>query len=278
MRLLKYELVKLFARKRTYIGYGAFAVVQLMVLGMLQLPAARQAVARTMENNWLPVELYYGGLTQAVLVIIFTFMLLGALYIALVGGDIVAKEVEDGTMRLVLARPVSRVGLIVTKWLACTIYTITLILFLAATSLIGATLYHGGLGRLFVFAPEQGVIGAFGTAEGFTRYLIATGLLALTTQTISNMALMFSCTPVKPAAATVLTLSVLFVDLVLRGIPYFADYRHFFITHHSGCWIRVFAQPTPTWDIGVSLAFLVGLNVTFVLVGAAVFTARDIKQ
>lgn len=278
LRQLRFELIKLFAHKRTYIGYVAFIVMQVGLLALLQLPKARGAVETVLNRNGFPFEPFYGGLTLAVFVIVFSFMLLGALYLALVAGDIVAKEVEDGTMRLILARPISRVRLLLIKWIACTIYTWTLIAFLVTSALITASLYRMQLGRLFVYFPEQGVFGVFDTGEGLVRYLIAALLMTLTTQTIANLALMFSSMPVKPAAATVLTLSVFFLDLVLRSIPYFEDYRHWFITHHTGCWMRSFAQPAQWWDIATSLAFLAGLNLTFVVVAVLVFSTRDIKQ
>jgi hypothetical protein len=53
-------------------------------------------------------------------------------------GDIVAKEGEDGHMRLLLARPVSRFRVLLLKYLTCTGYAVFLIQFLAWTAFCSA--------------------------------------------------------------------------------------------------------------------------------------------
>lgn len=144
---LKNELLKLFARKRTHIGFGAFLVVQLLILAMLQLPKAKRAFAQLLTSNGYLPEEYYAGLTLGLLIIVFTISLLGGLYVALVGGDVVAKEVEDGTLRMILCRPISRLRLLTVKWLACVIYTFSLMLFLGVTSLLAGTIYPARAGQ-----------------------------------------------------------------------------------------------------------------------------------
>jgi ABC-2 type transport system permease protein len=270
-------MFKLAARKRSWIGFGAFFAVQTAILLMLQLPQAQRAVGRMLERNGYGFEDYYGGLTLAV-IIGFTFLLLGALYIALVGGDIVAKEVEDGTMRMLLARPVSRLRVLATKWLACVSYTFLLTAFLALTALAVATIYRGYVGKLFVFIPEEGLFAVFDTAEGLVRYARAMGFLSFNIVTIASLAFMFSCFRMKPAAATILTLSVLFVDLVLRNIPYFKSYEMYFITYHIAAWARTFRDAVLWPGIIQSMAYLTGLNLTLFIVGTTGFGCRDLKN
>lgn len=277
MHQFGYELLKMFARKRTYIGYGAFTVVMVTILGLLQLPAAKRSFESLLGSNGYAFQDFYGGLTLAVVMIVTTFMLLGALYLALVSGDIISKEVEEGTMRMVLARPISRVRLLLIKWASCTVYTVTLIAFLGVVALVAATVYRGYLGKLFVFVPEEGLFGVFDAGEGLWRYARALLFLALSAQVISNMAFMFSCFRMKPAAATILTLSILFFDLVLRNIPYFADYKRFFITNHTVKWTHTFFDPTPWHTIGQSYIYLLALNATLVVIGMVRFSTRDLK-
>lgn len=275
---LKNELLKLFARKRTHIGFGAFLVVQLLILAMLQLPKAKRAFAQLLTSNGYLPEEYYAGLTLGLLIIVFTISLLGGLYVALVGGDVVAKEVEDGTLRMILCRPISRLRLLTVKWLACVIYTFSLMLFLGVTSLLAGTIYRHGLGKLFIFVPHEELFSVFDTLEGLWRYTRAVLILGVVTQIITALAFMFSCYKVKPAAATILTLSVLFVDFVLRNIPYFASFQKYFISYHTACWIRTFADVVPWWSITESLIYLTALGTTFWIVGAMAFCARDFKS
>jgi ABC-2 type transport system permease protein len=275
---LRNELLKLFARKRTYIGFGAFLVVELLILFLAQLPKAKKGFEMILTKNGYGFESYYFGLSLGTMTIIFTGVVLGGIYLALVSGDMVAKEVEDGTMRMILSRPISRLRLIVLKWIACVLYTFSLIFFIAITSVLAGTLYRGGLGNLFIWAPQEQVFALFNTREGAIRLTEGVILLSLTTQIISTMGFMFSCFNMKPAAATILTLSVLFIDFVLRNVPYFYSVEEYFITYHTAAWVRIFRDIIPWWDIVQSLLYLLAMNITCLVIAAMNFCSRDFKS
>ena len=277
LRQIGYELLKMFARKRTYIGFGAFALVQLAILLLMEHPRAKRNIGELMSRNGLMFAEYYQGLTLALVIIVFTFVLLGALYIALVSGDIIAKEVEDGTMRMVLSRPISRLRLLTIKTIAASTYTFALVTFLGGTALLFATIYKGGLGKLFVFVQERDLFAFYDTGPGLLRYGLAILLLSFATLAISNLALMFSCFKMKPAAATILTLSLFFVDMILQNMPFFRSFHHWFVTYHTGFWVEAF-QPTVPWPrLAESVLYLLALNITFCVVGAMRFCTRDLK-
>lgn len=271
------ELYKLFARKRTYIGFGAFLLLQMSILALLQHPRAKEEVGALLERNGLGFDEHYMGLTLAIVIIAFSFTFLGGLYVALVAGDIVAKEVEEGTMRMILARPVGRVRLLLLKLAACLFYTVLLVLFLGASALALATLYRGGLGKLFVFIDQESLFAFYGTAEGMWRYTRSVLCLAYGTLTIASLAFMFSCFRMKPAAATILTLSVFFIDVVLTNLPYFKSLRGYFMSYHIGFWVRTYHDYPPWPAIGRSILILAGLMTTFAVIGITHFRVRDLK-
>ncbi len=275
--MLIWELYKLYARRRTYIGFGAFVLLQAAILAMLQHPRAKGEIGKLLNANGLDFGDHYGGLTLAIVVIAFSFTFLGGLYVALVAGDIVAKEYEEGTLRLVLARPVSRVRLLLVKFAACVIYSVSLVLFLGVTALLFASVYRGGLGKLFIFIPEENLFAFYDTGEGLFRYVRGVCALAAATITITSLAFMFSCFKMKPAAATILTLSLLFIDVVMMNLPYFRSLRPWFASYHMGSWVRTFHTYPPWPAIAESALVLVGLSATFVTIGIAHFAQRDLK-
>src|SRR5438045_1844235 len=112
-RQLRAELHKLFARKRTYIGFSAFVFIEILALGVLQLPRTQRTMRMFIEANGYEFGEYYSGLTLAFIILSATLVIIGSLYLALVSGDVVAKEIEDGTMRMMLCRPVSRLRVVV---------------------------------------------------------------------------------------------------------------------------------------------------------------------
>ncbi len=66
------ELRKMFARKRTYIGFGAFFVVECGMLFLLNLPKPRISFQHLIERNGYGFEEYYSGLTLALMMVIWT--------------------------------------------------------------------------------------------------------------------------------------------------------------------------------------------------------------
>jgi ABC-2 type transport system permease protein len=271
------ELRKLFARKRTYIGFGAFLLVELLVMAGFQTSAAQRAFRRMLERSGYGFEEYFSGLTLAFEMLRWTILLLGALYLALVAGDVVSKEVEEGTMRMMLCRPVSRVRVLLVKYLSCAIYTFSLIFFIGITALIAATLWRG-TGGLFVFAPVERIFALYEFWPGLGRYFLGLLFMSITFLTITSLGFLLSCCNMKPAAATIVTLSILFIDMIFRTIPYFEDYAPFFITTHMATWVNAFHPQLPIRQVVMDFAFLFGVDATFLIAGIAVFQSRDFKS
>jgi len=275
-RHLRNELWKLFGKKRTYIGFGAFILAQNAMLLTFRFTRWQQNMERHLAGNGLPAQDYVSALTVAVIMLFPQVILLMPLYAALVGGDLVAKETEDGTLRMILSRPISRFRLLAAKWLAGVIFSAVLVLVLGATALGFARLWFPWKG-MFVFAPGM-VFNALGAADGFKLYCCSHLFLTVTASVVLSLAFMFSCFNMKPAAATILALSFLFVNFVMEQIPFFEEYRQWLLTHHFQVWILIYAQPAPWERIAQSLFVLFAFGITSFLVGAAAFQARDIKS
>lgn len=278
LRQLKNELWKLFGKKRTYIGFGAFLVAQNAMLLLFHLSDWQQGTVRLLEGNGYLAQEYLSALTVAVVMLIPQIILLMPLYACLVGGDMVAKESEDGTLRMILCRPISRVRLLTVKWLAGLVFCILLVGSLGGMALLFARLWFPW-GGMFVFAPGPVRVFAVFTAwKGLAFYAASHVILAVNACTMFALAFMFSCFNMKPAAATILALSFLLLSLVLEAMPFFEQYKELCLTHHFRGWLLVFNRPVDWLRLGQSLAILMGVNVTAFLVGLAGFHCRDIKS
>jgi len=273
---LRNELWKLFGKKRTYIGFGAFLLAQNAMLLAFRFTRWQSDMQRMLAGNGYLAEEYVSALTVAVVMLIPQVILLMPLYAALVGGDLVAKEAEDGTLRMILSRPISRLRLLLVKWLAGVIFCTVLVIVLGGTALCFARFWFPWRG-LFVSWPGM-VFNALSAAEGFKLYLGSHLFMAINAAAVSGLAFMFSCFNMKPAAATILSLSFLFINLVMENIPFFDRYHQWFLPYHFRIWLFIYAQPIPWERIAESLCILLAFNLTTFLVGAAAFQARDIKS
>jgi ABC-2 type transport system permease protein len=276
IRQLRSELWKLFGKKRTYIGFGMLLLAQWMVTLVFRYTQASRGAVRALETNGYEASQYVSALTIAVVMLFPIAYILLPLYLALVGGDLVAKEAEDGTLRMILARPISRLRLLAVKWLAGVAFSLLLVGMLGVTGLGLASLFFPQ-GGLFVFVPGE-LFTVLEPGPGLGRYAAAHAVLCLKAITVLSLAFLFSCMNVKPAAATILALSVLFVNAILMQIPFFRELQPWFLTYHLNLWQSMFAQPIPWWRLVESAFLLLGFNASFCLVGVIIFQARDIKS
>ncbi len=224
-----------------------------------------------------PVDPYMSNLTMAMAMMVPVALLLMPLYVALVGGDLVAKEAEDGTLRMILSRPVSRLRIVTIKWLAGALFSVVLVIVLGISGIAFASVFFPP-GNMFAVLPVDNIFGLFDLREGAVRYASAIGLMTFMAVTVMGIGWMFSCFNMKPAAATILALSVFLVSRLIQEIPYFHDLQAWFITYHTHFWMKVFAQPIPWPDMCQSVSILFGFNLTFFIIGAVAFQVRDIKS
>ena len=162
---LRNELWKLFGKKRTYIGFAMFLLTQNVVSLVFRFTRASRPIERLLEGNGYLADQFISVLTIATIMLLPLAAFLLPLYASLVGGDLVAKEAEDGTLRMILCRPVSRFRLLMLKWLAGVVFSIGLVLALAVFGLVFARIWFPW-GGLFVWMPEQGIFSVFGGREG----------------------------------------------------------------------------------------------------------------
>ena len=273
---LKNELWKLFGKKRTYIGFGAFLIAQTAMLLAFKYTRWQSDFERLLNGNGYLAAEFISVLTVSVVMLIPQIMLLMPLYATLVGGDLVAKEAEDGTLRMILSRPISRVRLLFVKWSAGIIFAVVLVVALGLTALGFASLLFPWKG-MFVFLPDQ-AFSVLSAHEGLVRFVFCHLFLAVNASVMVSVAFMFSCFNMKPAAATILALSFLFVSMVMENIPFFERYENWFITHHFKCWLLIFRDPAPWSQICQSEIILFAESATAFIIGAMAFQVRDIKS
>lgn len=274
---LRNELWKLFGKKRTYIGFGMCLVAQNVVSLVFKMTQASAPMRRMLEGNGYLAEQFISALTIATIMLIPIAALLLPLYVALIGGDLVAKEAEEGTLRMILARPISRVRLLLLKWLAGGIFSVLLVCMLGACGLFFARIWFPW-GGLFVSMPYEGIFSVFDAASGLRHYIAAHGMLTMEAVSLMGLAFMFSCFNVKPAAATILALSFSLIDFIIYQIPYFQDYRTWLLTYHLHVWQWMLEENVQWSKVGESLFILAGFNLTFFIIGSTAFQVRDIKS
>jgi ABC-2 type transport system permease protein len=274
-RQLRWELRKLWRRPRSYVGFAAALVFQAAIFGLFQLGPVRERVLKTVWRLYqrFGVDDVFSALSSAVEVTGQTMMFVGAVSLALVGSDVVAKEAEDGTLRMVFCRPVTRTSVLLQKLIACALYTVALCAFVAASAfLIGLVIE--GPGPLVILTVRESLFGVHEFGPGLARYALAIPLLAAGFFTVALLAFTLACLPVKPATAAVVAIIVVLADWAVQMHPTFAPVAPYTLMTRISSWRQVFNDTIPWLRLERNYSELFLVDVTLLAVAWWAFLRR----
>src|SRR4051812_44869890 len=132
-----WELRKLIAQKRTYLGLAAAILVPIIFVVALALQSGQP------EDVAFGRYVRQSGLAIPPVILIFGSIWLFPLITALVSGDIVAAEDHNGTLKTILTRSVGRGRIFTAKVLAAFTYAVVALLAMGLTAVIGGALKSG---------------------------------------------------------------------------------------------------------------------------------------
>src|SRR5881275_3545728 len=133
-QVYKWEVLKLLAQKRTYLGVGVAMLVPLIFTFVL--------IFKTGGPNDIPLGRYIRqpGLALPFVVLFFMSIWAFPLITALVAGDIVAAEAHNGTLKTILTRSRERGEVFAGKVLASFTYTLAVIVGMAFVGTVAASI------------------------------------------------------------------------------------------------------------------------------------------
>ena len=275
IHLVVNELYKIYALKRSYIGYILVAI--LMPLILWGYGAGTSFTTQQMEAALSTMFIFSGdpfnGFTAAYFIMNFFWVHVPFL-IALVAGDMFAGEEAGGTYRIYAIRPVSRLSLFISKVLATSVYTLSLIAFFALMSLGLGIIWHGG-GDMLVF--QEGILILPGR-EAFRRFLFAYGLTTMNMMLVSAIAIFFS-TMVRNAVGPVIgTMAVIIFGVAISTLPFeiFENIRPYLFTSYFRNFEEAFFDPVPWASVGLGINTVVGYSLVFLGLAYLIFRRKDI--
>ncbi|RYE33512.1 MAG: hypothetical protein EOP48_30735, partial [Sphingobacteriales bacterium] len=272
--LLQIELFKIFKRPRTYISFGAIAAI--VVLIQLAFYADGDTYVQFMLqglNNTFDID---GQILNGYLicfVILQTLLIHVPLLIALIGGDMIAGEANLGTLRLLLSKPISREGIILSKFMATVIYTLMLLLWMALLSLVLSILVFG-TSDLMIFKSTQ--IFILDKSDVMWRYFAAFAFAAIAMTTVAALSFLLSLFAENSIGPIVTTMSIVIVFTILTtmDLPLFNTLKPFLFTSHMLGWKGFFDDPVNYPSVLKSGAILLLHIILFVSASIIIFKRK----
>lgn len=234
--LLKIELFKVFKRPRTYIAFIAvWAIVTLIQVAIyVDGPKYMDFVMKDIKDNFDVIGNPLNGYFVC-FIILQTLLIHVPLLVALVSADMIAGEANMGTLRLLITKPISRSKLLLSKFLASSIYAIILLIWIAILGLFVSMLVFGTDGLMNVKSYEIIILNG---NDIFWRYICAFGYAAIALITVASLGFFFSIFAENSLGPIVATMSVIIVFTILTtlDIPLFQNVKHLFFTSHMIGW------------------------------------------
>jgi ABC-2 type transport system permease protein len=261
----RWELRKLIAQKRTFIGIGAAIAVPLIFV-----------VAMAADSSGGPEGVPFGeyvrqtGLAVPLVCLFFGAIWLLPLITALVAGDIVAAEDQNGTLKTILTRSVDRSQVFTGKLLATLTYTLVIL-----TIFVGIATVAGGLA--FGFEPLTTLSGTtIGVGRALVLIVGGTLTYALPLTGMAAVAVLLSTVTRNSAAAVVGTLMFSILLQILGSISALDFLEPYLLSEQFNAWQGFLREPID-WDPVIRAAWVSALYAVPAIAWAfLVFLRRDV--
>jgi ABC-2 type transport system permease protein len=285
VRLLRWELFKLYRRPSSYVGFVlclVFCAVTLFGFGWTQYKG------KQIQGLRLDASEYLNGPFYANFVLNIAFFALLPLVVATVAGSQLAGEAKDGTLRALLVRPPSRTAIYAAKAVASLLWLELVVLFLIALALLIGHVAYGG-GDLLVFIWEYKEVGFWRVDASDWPAVFALAALGVgaSLALIASVALLLSAITDNPVVAHVGTLGAFFISSVLQRMPdqvMGESFKELLPTSHMSFWHEVYRWADPLGD-GINrrrlvedLAWCGSLTVVCLALGLWIFRRRDVTS
>ncbi len=292
--LLNIELFKISKRPRTYISFAA--IMAIVLIFQFAFKADGENYMNLMlqginDSFQLDKQKAMNGYFMCY-IILNTLLVQIPILVALIAGDAISGEANMGTLRLLLSKPVSRIEILFSKFLASIIYTIILLVWMALLSL-GLSLFIFGAGDMLVFrvAGDVSQIMQITSDDIIWRYIAAFGYAAIALTVIVSIAIFFSLFADNSIGPIITTICIVLVFTIISNmnIPLIDHYvKPYLFTSYLVGWKGFFYIATSEEGVPIkgsienissiieSISILMLHILTLFIISAMVFKRKDI--
>lgn len=236
LNIVYIELYKIFRKPRTYISFAAVsAIVGLIQLGFYADGESYMQFGMQSFSDSFDVQ---GNIMNGYLMAFIILQLLLVhvpLLVSLVAGDMISGEAAQGTLRLLLTKPISRSTLILAKFTASGIYTIALLVWMAIWAL-GISMMVFGVDDMLILKSDSA--SQIMSSDVMWRYMAAFVFAAIALLTVSALSFFLSLFAENSIGPIMATMSIIIVFTILNtlDLPIFNSLKPFLFTSHMLGW------------------------------------------
>jgi len=257
------EFIKIAAKPRSYIGLGVITLIVSIILIAMKMDGTKfiSFLTRpfdqtlTFEGNILNGNLIAFVILQMLIVHV-------PLLIALVTGDLISGEAAMGTIRFLATKPISRISILFSKYIAGCTYTFIFLIWLIFMALIVSKMIFG-TGDLLVLNGNGLII--FKENDVIWRFACGFSLAFLSLVMVATLSLTLSCFSDNSIGPIVTTMAIIILFNIISSldIPLLQKLHPYLFTNHMVVWRNFFEDPigykTIHHSVEILLVHIVGL-------------------
>jgi ABC-2 type transport system permease protein len=277
--LIRFELRKLTAQKRSLAGFGAVIFINLLFVCAFILRNRKfghkpvPGVEDRLIGEFINAYVYTQTILAPSMFVLFPMVL------TIIGCHLLAGEIELGQTRLMACRSVSRWQIVLAKFVSLSAYSGLLLLVLLVSSYATSAILFEPSGDLVtpgrMYMIKEGVFihpQSDALWRILTSYLFAWPML----MSIGALALMMSLVTRQFTSSAILTSTSYFCSYIVGGIPFLSSIHPFLPTRYLPFW-RLLMYPDVPWDRVLTYALWTGgYTALFLIVGIAVFNTQEL--
>ncbi len=265
LTVYRWELRKLRAQKRTYMGLG-LAVVLPLIFVVVQNVHTRHGGGDSIFAG----QITQSGLATPVLMLLFESVFFLPLIASLVAGDVVAAEDGNGTLKTILTRSVDRGQVFAAKALAALTYA-TLAVFLSAAVATVGGIASWGFHSITTFSGST-----VSASEGLLLVIAANACYLIPLFGVASLAVLLSTCTRNSTASVVGAIGIVILLYIIAGIPGLEGIKPYLLTEQFENWHGLLRTPTDWAPVLHSLWVSALYAIPSLIAGYLVFLRRDV--
>ncbi|MGA7704045.1 MAG: ABC transporter permease [Solirubrobacteraceae bacterium] len=265
LTVYRWELRKLRAQKRTYMGLG-LAVILPLIFVIVQNVHTRHGGGDSIFAG----QITQSGLATPVLMLLFESVFFLPLIASLVAGDVVAAEDGNGTLKTILTRSVDRGQVFAAKALTALTYA-TIAVFLSATVATVGGIASWGFHSITTFSGST-----VSASEGLLLVVAANACYLIPLFAVASLAVLLSTSTRNSTASVVGAVGIVILLYIIAGIPGLEGIKPYLLTEQFENWHGLLRTPTDWAPVLHSLWVSALYAVPSLCAAYLVFLRRDV--
>ena len=273
--LINIELTKIYKKWRSYLGFLGIGVIVAIIQINLYLEGDKYV--KHLTRNLSESFFISGNLLNGYLIghlVLNALFILFPLTIVLIAGEILAGEATGGTYRLIITRPVSRLRILIAKYIAGSIYTFSILFWLVLVSLIGSLIIFGN-GELITITDGLNI---FAKDDILWRFILGYIHIFFSMTLVFSLTFLFSSFVENAIGPMIATMSILILCLIISQLPLeiAQQLKPYIFTNYMPDWNLFFSYSINWTEVFNSVLFLGGYSLLFLIATIIIFLKKDI--